>query len=106
MSRFKLLDTIATLQPIALERLTLVEASDNLIDELPAGQVGTIVNIYQTATEPFYLVEFADLQGREYAMATLKADEILVLHYEPTATQIVDTKRSEGRSQVTNFGEL
>lgn len=29
-----------------------------------------------------YLVEFADSQGSEYAMAMLKADEILVLQYE------------------------
>lgn len=31
---------------------------------------------------PQYLVEFADLDGREYAMATLQPHEVLALHYE------------------------
>jgi hypothetical protein len=31
---------------------------------------------------PCYLVEFADLEGREYAMAVLRPDEVLPLHYE------------------------
>jgi hypothetical protein len=30
----------------------------------------------------YYLIEFADLEGFEYAMATLTAEEILVLNYE------------------------
>ncbi len=32
--------------------------------------------------EKQYLVGFADSQGREYAMAILKEDELLILHYE------------------------
>jgi hypothetical protein len=36
--------------------------------------------VYEQEEEYHYLVEFADTQGSEYAMATLKADEILVLH--------------------------
>jgi tetratricopeptide (TPR) repeat protein len=50
-------------------------------EHLPIGQVGTIVEIYE-AQEPRYLVEFADLQGREYAMAVLQADEFIVLRYQ------------------------
>ena len=34
---------------------------------------------------PHYLVEFADLRGREYAMAILQMDEVLSLHYELSA---------------------
>ncbi|MCV3217448.1 DUF4926 domain-containing protein [Plectonema radiosum NIES-515] len=38
--------------------------------------------MYDQGEECYYLVEFADTQGREYAMATLTANELLVLHYE------------------------
>lgn len=31
---------------------------------------------------PGYLVEFADWEGREYAMAVLTLDEVLPLRYE------------------------
>ncbi len=40
--------------------------------------------MYQGAEDCQYLVEFADTQGREYAMATLRENELLVLHYELT----------------------
>jgi hypothetical protein len=82
MESVQLLDTIATLKPVALERLTLVEPNYTSLQNLPIGQVGTIVEVYAEAGEPYYLIEFADRQGREYAMATLKAEEFLVLHYE------------------------
>ncbi|WP_445243751.1 DUF4926 domain-containing protein [Microcoleus sp. MON1_C5] len=52
------------------------------ISSLPVGLVGTIVEVYDTGKECQYLVEFADSQGIEYAIAMLKADEILVLQYE------------------------
>jgi len=82
MTKIKLLDTIATLKPIPIERLELVEEDYTSIENLPSGQVGTIVEVYEQEEEYHYLVEFADTQGCEYAMATLKADEILVLHYD------------------------
>ena len=82
MKKVKLLDTIATLKPIPIERLQLVEENYTSIESLPSGQVGTIVEVYEQEEEYHYLVEFADTQGCEYAMATLKADEILVLHYD------------------------
>ncbi len=77
----QILSTVANLQPIPTGRLTLVEREYQAIPELPPGQVGTIVEIYE-AEEPQYLIEFSDLQGREYAMAMLKANELLVLNYE------------------------
>ncbi|WP_333220126.1 DUF4926 domain-containing protein [Microcoleus sp. Pol12A5] len=52
------------------------------ISSLPVRLVGTIVEVYETGKECQYLLEFADSQGSEYAMAMLKADEILVLQYE------------------------
>ncbi|MEH2144635.1 DUF4926 domain-containing protein [Nostoc sp.] len=82
MKKAKLLDTIATLKPIPIERLQLVEVLCTSIESLPSGQVGTIVEVYEQEEEYHYLVEFADTQGCEYAMATLRADEILVLHYD------------------------
>ncbi len=77
------LDTIANLKPIAGDRLTLVEPKYQSILQLPVGQVGTILEIYP-GESPRYLVEFADLQGREYAMAVLQSNEVLALHYELT----------------------
>jgi hypothetical protein len=82
MKKVKLLDTIATLKPIPTDRLQLVEEDYTSIESLPSGQVGTIVEVYEQEKEYHYLVEFADTQGCEYAMATLRADEILVLHYD------------------------
>ncbi len=74
-------DTIANIKPIPRDRLTLVEPEYQSIQQLPIGQVGTIVEIYP-GESPRYLVEFADLQGREYAMAVLQPTEVLALHYE------------------------
>ncbi|MBD2603660.1 DUF4926 domain-containing protein [Scytonema hofmannii FACHB-248] len=82
MKKLKLLATVALLNPISIERLTLVESDSTSIESLPSGQVGTILEVYEQGEECYYLVEFADTQGREYAMATLTADELLVLHYE------------------------
>ena len=82
MQTAKLLNTIATLNPIPIERLQLVEEDYTSIESLPSGQVGTIVEVYEQEEEYHYLVEFADTQGCEYAMVTLRADEILVLHYD------------------------
>ncbi|MEH2462876.1 DUF4926 domain-containing protein [Nostoc sp.] len=82
MNKIKLLDTIATLKPIPIERLQLVEEDYTFIKSLPSGQVGTIVRVDEQEEEYHYLVEFADTQGCEYAMATLRTNEILVLHYD------------------------
>lgn len=56
-----------------------------LVDDLPEyrlvrGQVGTIVEQY--APDAFE-VEFVDSLGRTYALETLSAEQLLVLHYEP-----------------------
>ncbi|MBW4481697.1 MAG: DUF4926 domain-containing protein [Tildeniella torsiva UHER 1998/13D] len=75
------LDTVANLKAIARDRLTLIEPEFESIQQLPAGQVGTVLEVYE-GESPCYLVEFADLEGREYAMAVLSPDEVLPLHYE------------------------
>ncbi|AHY48394.1 Hypothetical Protein RradSPS_3111 (plasmid) [Rubrobacter radiotolerans] len=56
-----------------------------LTEDLPGrglyrGQVGTVVE----ALEPnVFEVEFSDDEGRAYAFVSLRADQLLVLHYEP-----------------------
>jgi hypothetical protein len=82
MEKIKLFDTVAIINPVLIERLTLVEPDYTSIQNLPTGQVGTVVEVYEGAEYSQYLVEFSDTQGREYAMATLREDELLVLHYE------------------------
>lgn len=82
MKKFKLLDSVALLNPVSMERLTLVESDYTSIESLPSGQVGTIIEVYEEGEEVYYLVD-ADTQGREYA-AILRADELLVLQYKLT----------------------
>ncbi|MDJ0601035.1 MAG: DUF4926 domain-containing protein [Crocosphaera sp.] len=82
MTNILTLDTVAIINPIANERLTLVEPEYQSIKSLPSGQVGTVVEVYEREGEKQYLVEFSDNQGQEYAMAILKEDELLVLHYD------------------------
>jgi len=58
-----------------------------LLADIPAqglarGQVGTVVEALDDRT---VLVEFADDQGRAYAVAPCPRSELLVLHYVPQA---------------------
>ncbi|MDV3002628.1 MAG: hypothetical protein N5P05_004283 (plasmid) [Chroococcopsis gigantea SAG 12.99] len=82
MKNICVLDTVVLTLPVDKEKLTLVEPEYQSIESLPSGQVGTILEIYQDGDEPKYLVEFSDNQGREYAIAILKEEELLVLHFE------------------------
>ncbi|WP_445246572.1 DUF4926 domain-containing protein [Microcoleus sp. OTE_8_concoct_300] len=82
IKNFRLLDSVGLLKPISNTRLALVGSEYASISSLPVGLVGTIIEVYDTGKECQYLVEFAESQGIEYAMAMLKADEILVLQYE------------------------
>lgn len=79
----KLLDTVAILSPLNLDRLIQVEPDTILNDGLPIGLVGTVVEIYTESKT--YLIEFADTKGREYAMAILPADQLLIVHLELTS---------------------
>lgn len=44
------------------------------------GQVGTVV---ESLGPGVFEVEFADNDGRTYAMLSLKSSQLLVLHYQP-----------------------
>ena len=55
-----------------------------LIMDLPKlnlyrGQVGTIVEEYE---ENAFEVEFIDLNGKTYALETLKASQLMLLHHQ------------------------
>jgi hypothetical protein len=47
---------------------------------LRRGQVGTVV---ESLSPGVFEVEFSDDEGRAYAQASLKNDQLLVLHYHP-----------------------
>jgi Domain of unknown function (DUF4926) len=47
---------------------------------LKRGQVGTVVEMLAPGV---YEIEFSDNEGRTYAELALRADQIIVLHYEP-----------------------
>ena len=49
---------------------------------LGRGQVGTVV---ERLDEKTVLVEFSDDEGRAYALAPCRRDQLLVLHYLPEA---------------------
>lgn len=61
--------------------LDVVALTDDLPErELQRGQVGTVVELL---APDVYEVEFADNDGRTYAELAVKAEQLLVLHYEP-----------------------
>lgn len=66
-SKVKLLDVVALTK----------ELPEN---DLQLGQVGTVVEVL---SPDVYEVEFTDNNGRTYAELALRAEQLLVLHYEP-----------------------
>lgn len=67
-----------------LDVVALVEGLPEL--ELCRGQVGTIVEVYEPEV---FEVEFSDLQGRAYALETLRAEQLMVLHHQPIGDKIL-----------------
>ena len=65
--KIKLLDVVALTQKLPKK-------------DLPLGQVGTVVELLGPDV---YEVEFSDNDGRTFAELALRADQLLVLHYEP-----------------------
>ncbi len=78
----KLLDSVALLSAVPVNRLTLLEPDYDNIEQLPSGLIGAIVEVYERDDDVLYRVEFSDSQGCEYAMAVLRAEEFLVLQSE------------------------
>jgi len=65
--KVKLLDVVALTQELPERDLSL-------------GQVGTVVEFLASDV---YEVEFADNNGRTFAELAVRAEQLLVLHYEP-----------------------
>jgi hypothetical protein len=62
-----------------------------LLEDLPEiglyrGQVGTIVEEYEPDV---FEVEFSDKDGRAYAIETLSAKQLMILHHQPIETDYV-----------------
>ena len=61
--------------------LDVVALTEDLPErDLYRGQVGTVVEILEPGV---FEVEFSNDEGRAYASVALKAEQLLVLHYEP-----------------------
>lgn len=61
--------------------LTPVALTADLPDhKLTRGQIGTVVEHLDRKGEQALLVEFADEEGRTYAMADILPDQLIVLH--------------------------
>jgi len=67
-------------KPVLLDVVALL--ADLPAQSLARGQVGTVVEPLDDRT---VLVEFADDQGRAYAIVPCPSSELLVLHYVPQA---------------------
>jgi len=64
-----------------IEMLSVVALLQDLPEHgLVRGQVGTVV---EDLGPGVFEVEFCDDDGRSYAMASLKAEQIMRLHHEP-----------------------
>ncbi len=61
--------------------LDVVALTEDVPDRgLRRGQVGTVV---EPLADDVFEVEFCDNEGRTYATAALRADQLIVLHYQP-----------------------
>ncbi len=66
---------------IDLGQLEVVALIENLPRRsLRRGQVGTVVEVLAPGV---FEVEFSDDDGRTYASLALRAEQLLILHYEP-----------------------
>ena len=66
----------------AVEMLDVVAVTEDVPQRgLRRGQVGRVVEVL---APDVFEVEFSDDEGRTYASAALRADQLMVLHYQPT----------------------
>lgn len=65
----------------SIQLLDVVALTEDLPQKnLYRGQVGTVVELL---APDVFEVEFCDDNGQTYAMLTLRADQLMVLHYQP-----------------------
>jgi hypothetical protein len=64
-----------------MELLSEVAVLEDMPEKgLVRGQVGTVVELLSPSVAE---VEFSDDQGRTYAMAALRSDQLILLHHQP-----------------------
>jgi hypothetical protein len=64
-----------------IQLLDVVALTEDLPERgLSRGQVGTVV---ENLAPDIFEVEFCDNEGRTYASLTLRADQLMLLHYRP-----------------------
>lgn len=64
-----------------LKLLDVVAMTDDVPEHLLVrGQMGTVVEIFEPGV---YLVVFSDRNGETYAMASLRAEQLMLLRKEP-----------------------
>lgn len=67
----------------AIQVLDVVALTEDLAERgLRRGQVGTVVEVL---APDIFEVEFSDNEGRTYATAPLRADQLIVLYYQPVS---------------------
>jgi len=67
-----------------MEILDIVALMTDLpLENLCRGQVGTIVEVYEPGV---FEVEFVDLQGKTYGLATLHEEQLIKLYYQRVLT--------------------
>ena len=71
----KMHDVVALLQNVQTKHF---ESGQGLL--LRRGQIGTVVTIYPAGA---YEIEFADRDGRAFAILSLRSDQLMVLHDAP-----------------------
>lgn len=71
--KIQLLDVVALLEDVPKYKLS-------------CGQVGTVVEELSAGA---VLVEFSDDQGKTYAMHSFTKQQLIVLHFEPSESQLV-----------------
>jgi hypothetical protein len=75
IGEIKMHDVVALMQDVRTKHF---QSGQPLL--LRRGQIGTVVMIYQDGA---YEVEFADRDGRAFAILPVKPDQLMVLHDTP-----------------------
>jgi hypothetical protein len=75
IGEIKMHDVVALMQDVRTKHF---ESGQPVL--LRRGQIGTVVMIYQDGA---YEVEFADRDGRAFALIPLRPDQLMVLHDTP-----------------------
>ena len=73
--QIKMHDVVALTQDVRTKR---IESGQDLL--LRRGQIGTVVMLYQDGACE---VEFADREGRAFAMLPLRPEQLMILHDSP-----------------------